>query len=220
MRAAALVALDAGHRPAPASFAAEVAAIGRPRRLPDEDRLLALPAREVARAAAYVLGRAAPLDRHAFAAHRALVLDRPDGAELADAFADGLVAAAHVPALAELAAGLLDGDADGDAPLTALGIAGTLPLDPIAARLVAALDDERPSRRALACDATVLLDHAGVDDALAARLGNPSSEVAAAAARALLERGRVKASRRTPNAKSIRCAARSRSRRLAICRCR
>ncbi len=188
VRAAAFAALDAGHRPAPVSFAAEIAAIGRPRRLPDEDQLLALPAREVARAAAYVLGVSAPFDRHAFAAHRALVLERPDGAELADAFAEGLVAAAHVPALAELAAGLLD--SDGDAPLTALGIAGAPPLDPIAAQLVAELADERPSHRALASDATVLLDHAGVDEALAARLGDPSSEVAAAAARALLERGR------------------------------
>ena len=187
VRDAAMAALDTGRRAPPASFAAEVAAIGRERRLPDEDRLLALPAREVAQAAAYVLGAAAPLDRAAFAAHRALVLDRPDGAELVDAFTDGLVAAAHVPALAELAAGLLDGD--GDAPLTGLGIAGALPLDPLAVRLIAELDDPRPSRRALACDAVVLLDHAGVDDALAARLGDPSAEVAAAAARALIERG-------------------------------
>ena len=187
VRDAAMAALEVGQRAAPASFAAEVAAIGRQRRLPDEDRLLALPAREVAQAAAYVLGVAAPLDRVAFAAHRALVLDRPDGAELADAFTEGLVAAAHVPALAELAAGLLDGD--GDAPLTGLGIAGALPLDPLALRLVAELDDPRPSRRALACEAVVLLDHAAVDDALAARLGDPSAEVAAAAARALIERG-------------------------------
>lgn len=187
-RDAAFAALDAGHRAAPASFAAEIAAIGRSRRLPDEDRMLALPGREVAQAAAYALGVAAPLDRQAFAAHRRLVLDRPDGAELADSFAEGLVAAAHVPALAALAAALLD--QDGDAPLAALGIAAALPLDPLAARLIAALDDERPSLRALACDAVALLDHADVDGALAARLGDPSPDVSAAAARALLERGR------------------------------
>ncbi len=188
VRAAAFAAIDASHRPAPRSFAAEIAEIGRARRLPDEDRWLALPQTELAQAAAYMLGACAPTGRAPFAAHRSLVLDRPDGADLADAFTDGLVAAAHVPALAELAASLLDADAD--APLTALGLANALPIDSIAERLLAELEAERPSHRALACGAVVLLDHPAVEPALAARLGDPSSEVAAAAARALVERGR------------------------------
>ncbi|HEX4454433.1 MAG TPA: hypothetical protein VH143_26410 [Kofleriaceae bacterium] len=188
IRSAAFAAIDASHRPPPRTFAAEIAAIGRARRLPDEDRLLALPQTEVAQAAAYILGACAPLERVPFAAHRALVLERPDGADLADAFTDGLVAAAHVPALAELAASLLDADAD--APLTGLGLANALPLDPIAERLIAELENERPSHRALACGAVMLLDHPAVEPALAARLGDPSSEIAAAAARALVERGR------------------------------
>ncbi len=190
IRDAAFAALDAMHKPAPTSFAAEIAAIGKTRRVPDQDRLLALPRREVAEVAAYILGFAAPVDRDAFVAHRALVLDRPDGDDLFASFVDGLVAAAHVPAVTELALSLLAGTGDG--PTTALGLAATVPLDPIAEPLLAELDSPSPSRRALACAAVELLDDADdtVDTALAARLADPSPEVAAAATRSLLARDR------------------------------
>ena len=188
VRAAALAGLDVERVP-PASFADEIAAIGKPRRVPDLDRWSALPRREVAEACAYILGFAAPMPRDRFALHRALVLDRPSAPELWAPFVDGLVAAAHVPALCELAAGLL-GDGGGSAE-TALGLAARVPLDPIADELVAELDEASATRRALACAAVELLaDDPAIDGALVARLSDPSPEVAAAAARALLARGR------------------------------
>jgi len=188
VRDAALAALD-GLQPAPpASFADEVAQIGKTRRVPDLDRWAALPARECASAAAYVLGAAAPLDREAFAAQRALVLDRPGGEELFAPFLAGLVAAAHVPAASELAVALLaDG---GEAASTAFALAAALPLDALDDVLVEQLDSELADHRALACSAVVLLEGDHVDRALALRLGDPSADVAAAAARALLERDR------------------------------
>ena len=187
VRTAALAGIEAAEYARPASFADEIAAIGKTRRVPDQDRMLALPRRELAEACAYILGFAAPAERDRFAMHRALVLDRQSSAELWVPFVEGLVAAAHVPAVSELAAGLL-GDG-GASAATALGVAATLPLDPIADELLAQLDDGNAGRRASACAAVELLEHGDVDAALAARLSDPSPDVAAAAARALLARG-------------------------------
>ena len=188
IRDAAFAGIEAGHRPPPSSFAAEIAAIGKPRGLPDQDRMMALPAREVAAACAYILGFAAPNDRAAFTAHRVLVLDRPDGGDLLEPFVDGLVAGAHTPAVGELASSLLlEG---GAGAITALGLAAALPLDAIAGELIAQLDAESPLHRALACAAVELLEAPEVDAAVALRLGDPSPEVAAAAARTLVARDR------------------------------
>lgn len=189
VRDAALAALSALQPPAPASFADEVAQIGKTRRVPDLDRWAALPARELAAAAAYVLGVAAPIDREAFAAHRALVLDRPGAEELFAPFLAGLVAAAHVPAASELAAALFE--SGGEAAATAFALATALPLDALDDVLVGMLDSELADHRALACAAVELLEGDHIDRALALRLGDPSVDVAAAAARVLLERGRT-----------------------------
>jgi len=189
VRDVALAALDGLQPPPPASFADEVAQIGKTRRVPDLDRWAALPARELAAAAAYVLGVAAPIDREAFAAHRALVLDRPGAEELFAPFLAGLVAGAHVPACTELAAALLA--TGGEEAATAFALAAKLPLDALDDVLVGLLDSERADHRALACAAVELLEGERVDRALALRLGDPSIDVAAAAAHALLERGRT-----------------------------
>ena len=188
VRDAAFAVIDAATRPAPTSFAAEVAAIGKARAMPDQDRWFALAAREAAAAAAYVLGVAAPIDREAFGAYRALVLDRPDPSGLLEGFLAGLVAAAHVPAATELAASLLG--AGGEATAIAFTLAATLPLDGLGDELVAELDSEAADRRALACAAVELLEDETVDAALALRLGDPSPDVAAAAAHTLVARGR------------------------------
>jgi len=188
VREAAFAALAALQPAPPASFADEVAQIGKTRRVPDLDRWAALPARELAAAAAYVLGVAAPIDREAFAAHRALVLDRPGAEELFAPFLAGLVAAAHIPACSELAAGLLA--TGGEEGATAFALAAKLPLDALDDVLVGLLDSERADHRALACAAVELLEGDDVDRALALRLADPSLDVAAAAAHALLERGR------------------------------
>ena len=198
VRDAAFAVIDAATQPYPSSFAAEVAAIGKTRMVPDQDRWLSLAAREAAAAAAYILGVAAPLEREAFAAHRALVLDRPDPSGLFEGFLAGLVAGAHVPAATELAATLLQ--AGGEASAMAFTLAAALPLDGLRDELVAELDSASVDRRALACSAVELLagaelegepGHAStVDRALASRLGDPSPDVAAAAAHSLLARGR------------------------------
>ena len=188
VRDAAFAVIDAATRPAPTSFAAEVAAIGKARAMPDQDRWFALAAREAAAAAAYVLGVAAPIDREAFGAYRALVLDRPDPSGLLEGFLAGLVAAAHVPAATELAASLLG--AGGEATAIAFTLAATLPLDGLGDELVAELDSEAADRRALACAAVELLEGETIDAALALRLGDPSPDVAAAAAHTLVARGR------------------------------
>ena len=163
----------------PSSFSAELAGV-------DRNPWLDQPARECAAACAYLLGLAAPRDREAFGAYRAAVLDRPDAGELMAPFVDGLVAAAHVPALTELAMELVDaGQAE-----AALQLAAELPLDDLAGFLVSALDAPAAAHRAMATAAVELLDHDDVDAALAARLTDPSAEVCAAAARTLLARGR------------------------------
>jgi len=188
IREAAFAAIDALQASPPRSFADEVAAIGKQRSLPDQDRWMALPARELAAAAAYVLGVAAPHDREAFGAYRALVLERPEADDLFEPFLAGLVAGAHIPACTELAAGLLAAGAE--AAATAFALAAVLPLDALDDVLIGQLDSELADHRALACAAVELLEGEAVDRALALRLGDPAADVAAAAAHALIERGR------------------------------
>lgn len=189
---AGLAALTRGSSTgASSSFMEQVAAIGKTRTIPDQDTWMALPRKEVASACAYVLGFAAPTDRGEFTTYRAEVLNRPEADELFLPFVEGLVAAAHVPAISELVEGLLGGSDTEVA--TALGLAATIPLDALASELVARLDAPGASQRAMAVSAVELLastDDLDIDASLALRLGDPSPEVAAAATRTLLARGR------------------------------
>jgi hypothetical protein len=189
VRAAARAGIE-GIAKKPRSFLAEVAAIR------DHDvlaRYRELPQRELAAACAYILGFASPRERDAFIDHRSSVLDRPDGEDegLLTPFIDGLIAAAHIPALSELVSGLLEGEPA--AQNMALSLAATIPLDPIRDELIAYLDAPDARQRAIATGAVELLDSdqdLDIDRALALRLGDPSPEVAAAATRSLLSRGR------------------------------
>jgi hypothetical protein len=195
VRTAALAGLaaltKASSTGASSSFLEQVTAIGKTRTIPDQDKWMALPRKEVAAACAYVLGFASPVDRGEFTAYRAQVLDRPEADELFLPFVEGLVAAAHVPAISELVESMLGGSEAEVA--TALGLAATIPLDALAAELVARLDAPGASQRAMAIGAIELLvstEDLDIDASLALRLGDPSPEVTAAATRTLLARGR------------------------------
>jgi hypothetical protein len=143
---------------------------------------------ELAASCAHVLGFAAPQDRNAFIAYRAVVLDRPDAEDIFVAFLSGLIAGAHVAAVTELVEAMLAGE-DREAE-TALGIADALPLDPIAAQLLAELEAASPVRRSAAAAAVQLFGGPDVDAALAARLFDEAPDVVAAATRVLVARGR------------------------------
>ncbi|MEJ7600481.1 MAG: hypothetical protein WKG01_21410 [Kofleriaceae bacterium] len=190
VRAAAQAGLEPVTRKKSTSFVAEVQAIR------DHDVLAhyrELPAREVAAACAYILGFASPRDRDGFIDHRTSVLERPGSEDegLLVPFIDGLVASAHVAALSELAAGLLEGESG--AQQMALSLAAAIPLDPIRDLLVEHLDAPDAEQRALATAAVELLDSdddLDIDNALALRLADPAPEVCAAATRSLLARGR------------------------------
>ena len=159
------------------------------RSLPDQDRWLALPARELAAAAAYVLGVAAPHDREAFApVSRARARAARAPTICSNPSSPAWSPRAHVPACTELAAGLLA--AGGEAAATAFALAAALPLDALDDVLLAQLDSELADHRALACAAVELLEGDAIDRALALRLGDPAADVAAAAAHALIERDR------------------------------
>jgi hypothetical protein len=188
IRDTALAAIDVFDVPAYASFADEVRALATPRELPELQHWRQEPARQLATAAAFVLGYAAPRAREAFVAHRALVLDRPGAGhlDLSAAFVDGLIAACHVDALAELATQLVSAGREIDA----LAIAARIPLDLLAPGIIGELDVGSEGRRMLACEACELLPpDPDVDDALAARLTDPSPDVVTAASRALDARG-------------------------------
>ncbi|MBV8760725.1 MAG: hypothetical protein JO257_25760 [Deltaproteobacteria bacterium] len=165
-------------RPKASSFSQELAGV-------DQD-WNERPRREHAAACAYILGFAAPHDREAFVGYRAAIFDREDAADVMVPFVDGMIAAAHIPAVTELAIDLFDGGN----PDTALALAAQLPMDDIAGALIEALEAPSAGHRALACSAVELLAHDDVDPALADRLADPSPEVAAAAASTLLARGR------------------------------
>jgi hypothetical protein len=188
IRDVALAALTVVDAPVFASFADEVRTLATPRALPELQRWQQEPARQLATASAFVLGYAAPRSREAFVAHRALVLDRPGAGQLdlSAAFVDGLIAACHVDALTELAAQLVTAGRE----LDALAIAARIPLDALAPGIVGELDVGSEPRRALACEACELLPAGDeIDEALAARLSDPSPDVVTAAARALDARG-------------------------------
>ncbi|MBA3452501.1 MAG: hypothetical protein H0T42_05320 [Deltaproteobacteria bacterium] len=173
------------------SFLDQVTTIGKTRTLPDQDRWMSQPRREVAHACAYILGVASPLERTAFSSYRDRVLDRPEADGLFLPFVEGLIAGAHIPAVGELVQGML---AASDAEAAAgLGLAAALPLDSISHLIIAHLDAPQISLRTLAVAAAEILastEDLDVDASIAMRLGDPSPEVCAAATRSLLARGR------------------------------
>ena len=181
-----------------ASFLDEFRALDRARALPDEDYFMTLRDRHVAEACARVLGRsAAGLDRDGFIALQSTVLDGELGATLLPSFVDGLIAAAAIAPLTDLADHLLAA-ADEEPRLLGLHIAAQLPLDACADRALASLHDDRTQVRVRAIRAVALLEPDRAVPALALRLDDPDPEVCAAAARALVElgqRARVEARR-------------------------
>ena len=172
-----------------ASFLDEFRALDRPRALPDEDYYMTLRDRHVAEACARILGRsAAELDRDGFIALQSAVLDGELGATLLPSFVDGLIAAAAVAPLTDLATHLLAA-ADEEPRLLGLHIAAQLPLDACADPVLASLHDERKKVRVRAIRAATLLEPERAVPALALRLDDPEPEVCAAAAHALVELG-------------------------------
>jgi len=172
------------------SFLAELHALDRTRKIPDEDYFMTLPDRQVAAAAAEILGRSAErLGPEAFIALRAEVLQ----GELADAllpsFVDGLIAAVAVSPLGELVAQFLETD-DEETRSLGLHIAAQVPLDDCDGCL-AALRDRRPTIRARAVKAIAMLEAERAVPALLERLDDPEPEVCARAALALADFGQL-----------------------------
>ncbi|MDX2091668.1 MAG: hypothetical protein SFX73_27655 [Kofleriaceae bacterium] len=163
----------------------------------DIERFKLLPQRELARAWAFVLGYAAPTERTEFISVRDKLLAPPENGDLFGPFVEGLIAVGHVPAVAELAAGILASEAHGVG--SALELAAALPLDPLASELTALIDATDPRTRVQAIAAVEMLDDDDnndddairIDERLAARLWDPSPEVCAAATRTLVARGRT-----------------------------
>ncbi len=172
-----------------ASFLGEFRALDRPRALADEDYFVTLPDRNVAEAAARILGRSAEhLDGADFVALQTEVLEGELGSTLLPAFVDGLIEAAAISPLAELVGHLLVAP-DEETRLLALQIAAQIPLDACADACLACLDDDRAHVRTRAIRAASLLDPARAVPALVARLDDPEAQVCAAAARALVDLG-------------------------------
>lgn len=181
-----------------ASFLDEFRALDRTRALPDEDYYMTLPDRRVAEAAARILGRSAEgLGDDRFASLQAEVLAGELGSSLLPSFVDGVIGAAAIAPLAELATHLL-ASADEEPRSLGLHMAAQLPLDACTDAVIACLDDSRKRIRARATRAVMLLEPARAVAALEARLDDPEPEVCAAAARALValgQRDRVDARR-------------------------
>jgi hypothetical protein len=192
-------------RPA-ASFAELVQELSRERRVPDQDHWESLPRRQVVAACARLLGVGAPPDPARFAEYQGRILAELPEVVL-DPFVDGLILAAAVPQLTALAETLAAGDPDAQA--LALDLAARFPLDARADASLAALDASDPALRVAAVSAVAWLDGDAATDALAARLSDPEPEVAARAARALVDRGaldRVRAAAAAGDLASMRAA--------------
>jgi hypothetical protein len=178
----------AGRR-AGASFLDEFRALDRPRAIPDEDLYRTLPDRLVAEACAQILGRSAEvLDAAGFVALQGQVLAGELAGELLPAFVDGLIGAAAIAPLTELAGHLLDSP-DEEPRLLGLEIGARVPLDGCADAYLAALGDARPRIRSYAVRAAALLVPERAVPALVARLDDPEPGVCAQAALALVELG-------------------------------
>ncbi len=178
-------------RRAGSSFLGELQALDRTRSMPDEDYYMTLPDRQVAAAAAEILGRSAErLGHEAFIALRRDVLDSELGDALLPSFIDGLIAAAAVSPLGELVAQLLE-SADEEARLLGLHVAAQVPLDDCGQLLIECLGDRRASVRAAALLSAALLEAERAVPQLLARLDDPAPEVCARAARLLVDFGQT-----------------------------
>ncbi len=173
------------------SFLDELTALDRTRTMPDEDYFMTLPDRQVAAAAAEILGRSAErLGRDAFVALRMTVLDGELGDALLPSFIDGLIAAAAVEPLSELVAQLL-ASTDEETRSLGLHVAAQVPLDECGERYGECLGDRRASIRGHAVLAIALLEAERAVPHLLARLDDPAPEVCARASRALVDFGQT-----------------------------
>jgi hypothetical protein len=180
-----------GHRSGGGGFLAELQALDRPRTLPDEDFYRTLPDREVMEAASEILGRSAEdLDRGAFGALQAEVLEGELGNAMMPRFVDGLIAAAALEPLTELVAHLL-ADPDHEPRALGLHIAAQIPLDECADAYLACLEDRREELRARAVLAVRMLRAEVAVPALVRRLDDPDPGVCARAGLALVELGQA-----------------------------
>ncbi|HEY6033524.1 MAG TPA: HEAT repeat domain-containing protein, partial [Kofleriaceae bacterium] len=165
------------------SFLGEFRALDRERKMPDEDYYMTLPDRQVVEACAKILGRAAEaLDREGFVALQREVLDGEVGETLMPHFVGGLINAAAIGPLAQLAAYLMS-TRDAESRALALDIAAQLPLDEIAEPLIDALSDDRKELRIKAIRAVGMLEPGISVPALLARLDDPEPAVCAVAAK-------------------------------------
>ena len=151
--AAAVAGVEAAASPK-RSFLEQVTAISGGRG--DLDRFKEMPQRQLARAWAFVLGYAAPIDRTEFTALRDKLLDRPDSGDLFVPFVDGLLAVGHVPAVVEASRPACW--APRSTRSAALGLAPALPLDPLAGELVALVDSSDARTRVQAIAAVEMLE--------------------------------------------------------------
>ncbi|HTJ45147.1 MAG TPA: HEAT repeat domain-containing protein [Kofleriaceae bacterium] len=171
-----------------ASFLDEVRDLARPRAVPDQDKWASLPARRVVETCAMLLGYGAPQEPARFAPYQdAILADMPE--LVFGPFLDGLIAGASTAPLGALFEALNAGGPDDRA--IALDLAGRTPIDGGAASLLRALEDADGGVRGLAVAAVAWLDGDAATDALARRLDDPEPEVAARAARALVDRGEL-----------------------------
>jgi hypothetical protein len=178
-----------GRRSGDGGFLAELQALDRPRTMPDEDFYLTLPDREVMEAASEILGRSAEdLDRDAFGALQAEVLEGELGSAMMPRFVDGLISAAALEPLTELVAHLLR-DPDHEPRSLGLHIAAQIPIDECADAFVASLEDRRAELRARAVLAVRMLRAEVAVPALVRRLDDPDPGVCARAGLALVELG-------------------------------
>lgn len=168
----------------PKGFAAQLAALDQPTGTADLERMKALPDWEHAEWCAHLLGAAAPADPDAFADWHQQCAGLFKELPLFPAFLDGLVQAAAASPMATLVAAMSQGD-DDDRALAA-DLSTQLPLDEAEPALLALLEDSRAPVRVAALRGLALI---GTVDAIAGKLADPSPEVAAAAALALVDLG-------------------------------
>ncbi len=169
---------------APTGFAAELAALDTPAGDPAFERARRMPDWEVAEHCAHLLGAAAPDEPEAFVGWRQTCIGLFADLPLLPAFLDGLVTAAAVGPVSDMVVALATGDDDDRA--MAADLSTMLPVDGARSALLALLEDQRPGVRVSALQGLALI---GDVDAISARLGDPTPEVAAAAALALVELG-------------------------------
>lgn len=167
------------------SFSSEFKALDQTRAIPDEDYYQTLPDRNLLEACARALGRATEnMGHNAFVALQSAILEGELAGALLPSFVDGLIEAAAIEPLAQLASHLL-ASPDVESRMLAIQIATQIPLDACAESYLHCLEDSRKQVRAAATRAVVLLEPEQAVPALVARLDDPEPSVCAAAAAAL-----------------------------------